>query len=107
MSAELAREHVKAGAEWLDGVRPGWAASVDLDALDTMDDRYCPGAQAFGSYDKLVEFADLLVDGSVWKWIETHGFCEHTDWNDLRTVTHYEDLDQAWRDEVLSRRGQG
>jgi hypothetical protein len=109
MSNAEARNRVREGALWLDRVKPGWASRIDLDRLDVSHSDRCPGAQAFGDWQKLSDYVRSHVIGDMGsydggeEWKRTHGFLEGFD-SDGDFVARYSELNEAWKAEVGRRR---
>lgn len=94
-----AASRVKAGAEFLDRCRPGWAALIALDTLAMDECDRCIFGQLYGDFDDGLEAVggDISSDPSDYgldiSYEEAGG-----DWNEA-----YERLADLWRAEVKAR----
>lgn len=96
------RERVRAGAELLDTLEPGWERKISLPTLDLMNSNACVLGQLGrrkGYYlDGYVAMVDELgLHGET----IAHGFA--TDWKATGLEREYEELTKLWRKEVLER----
>lgn len=104
MSEYSIESRVKAGAELLDRIRPGWHDLIDLDILEMSDCTKCVAGQIYGTYMVFVysELSDVeqWEDGRYTEWV--HGFIAEDD--DPDRQEEYDLLGQAWKAAILSRR---
>lgn len=84
-------ERVEAGAALLDERMPGWFNMIDVDTLKIFDPTLCVMGQLFGDYLGGLDTLDVDISAG-------YGFNAYDD--------EYTELDAAWRELILSRRGQ-
>lgn len=95
----------KKGATWMDESISNWATFIDLSNLEMSNCDYCIIGQAIGEYDAVVE-----EYGYNTAWAVEHGFIAPSQfhangqYDDLTTSKYYHKLEQAWAEEVMSRR---
>jgi hypothetical protein len=65
----VVEERVKAGASYLDGVKPGWRDSINVDALDLSDGEKCILGQLYDDYGSALDQLGLSTDQA-----RRHGF---------------------------------
>jgi len=82
---------VAEAARWLDVREPGWAERIDLKTLDIRFPSLCIGAQLKGTYGRAFDEWGL-AESPLWLAFEEL-------WAEYPAVTN------AWRAEVLARRG--
>ncbi len=86
-----------AGANFLDGVKPGWFNQINPDTLNIRDANFCPFGQLYGGYFKGVEETGVgWVSLTSSEGVYELGFnCEP--WNN-------DSLVQAWCQEIEKRK---
>ncbi len=103
MKSEAAKRAMR-GAKFLDKKRRGWWRKIRLSDLDMRSGRYtekgdcgCVLAQLYGGYFIGVAALDLQDD----MYIKQRDLGLDAD---FAAGSTYEDLDEAWRDEIRARR---
>jgi hypothetical protein len=92
---EWARDAVFQGAEYLDGVRPGWEREIDLDTLDVSLADLCVLGQLYLSFKNAVITLDFSVDELV-----SCGFVVVGTWP---VRDRYRQLNIAWAELIRER----
>jgi hypothetical protein len=98
-SIERARKNVARGAALLDGLKPGWEDAVNVETLSLWNCTKCVVGQLFGEYFHHFEKVtpSPITHGFNAEFAIVGGFKESY-W------PTYEDLAQAWTEEILKRR---
>lgn len=88
---------IEKGVKKLDKKIPGWDERIDIDLLDLGSDYDCVLGQLYGSYySGRRELEDMGVKVGEKRMVKMGFFRE--------SRHEYKSLDEAWREEILSRR---
>lgn len=91
------QQHAATGAKLLDEMLPHWQHRINLGKL-TMEFKYkCILGQCYGDYNAGLAALELDEDTAI--------SCGFTQPADASSVSDWCDLEEAWREEIIKRRG--
>lgn len=105
-----ATERTGLGAEWLDTNRPGWAAKINTDTLNTQSSCHCVLGQLADTVNGYYTFLYNLtlddIEGSsdTVEWSIDHGFSPPDNWNEPdNSDLLFDELDELWYRLIAAR----
>ena len=109
MGVRLETVRAKIGATYLDVVRPGWAAEINLDILDLSNCEVCVLGQLYGNFWPAAENLFAMRATGVRRRIDQgcHAAAIETGFNVPDDVEDYVPLTAAWKAEIRRRLKRG